>query len=151
MTTFGQNLKKARSAAGYTQQQVADRFSVTRGAVAQWESGAIYPDASRLGDIAEFLDCSLDVLFRGKVEQTEDAADHIPAMATFWMVAGIGQRGPAYRHWSQEAAKAEALRLAKVNPNVIFVVLEATSAFRSEEPRIIEISVDPDADDGIPF
>lgn len=149
MSTFGDNLKLARLSANVTQQQMADQFGITRGAVAQWESGAIYPDASRLGAIAEYLDCSLDVLFRGQIEAAGEP--DVPAIAKFWMVAGIGQRGPAYRHLFLNAATAEARRLAEVNPGVIFVVLEALCAVKAEKPRITAIDVREDADDGIPF
>lgn len=149
MSAFAANLKKARVAAGYTQQQMAQHFGITRGAVAQWESGTIYPDASRLYDIAEFLDCSLDRLFRDKPQDVE-AADANPEMSTFWMVYGVGQRSPTVRHWSPDIAKTEALRLAKAHPDITFVVLEATAAFRSE-PRLIEFSVNVDAGDDIPF
>ncbi|MGQ3080659.1 MULTISPECIES: helix-turn-helix domain-containing protein [Rhizobium/Agrobacterium group] len=130
MTTFSQNFKKARIASGMTQNEVADHFGVTRGAVAQWESGATYPEACHLAEIAELLDVSLDVLFRSPSESTE--SERLPRLGKFWMVYGIEQRAPACRHWSEDSAKTEALRLAKHNPDIAFVVLEATWAISSK-------------------
>lgn len=150
MSTFGANLKAARLAADVTQHEMATHFGITRGAVAQWEAGTIYPDASRLADIAEYLDCSLDVLFRGKVEAANEPTA-LPTFGKFWMVYGAGQRQPVYRHYSEDAAKTEALRLAKAHPEILFVVLEATSAFRAERPAVQEYITGRDPDDDIPF
>lgn len=63
MSVLSGNLKKARNASGFTQQQMADFFGVTRGAVAQWESGVTSPETSRLLDIAEYLDTTIAALF----------------------------------------------------------------------------------------
>lgn len=150
MSTFGDNLKLARLAANVTQQEMAYRFGVTRGAVSQWESGAVYPDPSRLADIAEYLDSSLDHLFRGKAEAACEPEES-PAIGKFWMVYGVGQRGPTYRHWSLPAATAEARRLAECNSGIVFVVMEALCAVTADKPRITAIDVREDIDDGIPF
>jgi len=39
MDRFTQNLRRARKAAGLTQQQLADRLHVTRQSVSSWELG----------------------------------------------------------------------------------------------------------------
>lgn len=52
----------------------------------------------------------------------------------FWMVYGVGQRAPTYKHLSEPAAELEAVRLAQANPGIEFVVLEAKAGFRVEEP-----------------
>ncbi len=147
MTTFSQNFKKARIASGLTQNEVADHFGVTRGAVAQWESGAIYPEANRLAEIAELLDVSLDQLFRAHAET--DEGDRRPKLGKFWMVYGIDQRAPVCRHWSEDSARTEALRLAKQNSDIAFVVLEATWAISSKSV-VTEFEVAL-GDDDIPF
>jgi transcriptional regulator with XRE-family HTH domain len=36
--TFGEKLKKARMEAGYTQNELANKLSVSRAAIAKWES-----------------------------------------------------------------------------------------------------------------
>lgn len=147
MTTFSQNFKKARIASGLTQNEVADHFGVTRGAVAQWESGAIYPEANRLAEIAELLDVSLDQLFRAHNE-TDGGASY-PKLGKFWMIYGIDQRAPVCRHWSEDSARAEALRLSRQHPDIVFCVLEATWAVAAKSV-VTEFEVAL-SDDDIPF
>lgn len=147
MTTFSQNFKKARIASGLTQNEVADHFGVTRGAVAQWESGATYPEACHLAEIAELLDVSLDVLFRSPSEATE--SERLPRLGKFWMVYGIDQRAPVCRHWSEDSARTEALRLSRQHPDIVFCVMEATWAVAAKSV-VTEYEVAL-SDDDIPF
>lgn len=81
-----------------------------------------------------------------------------PKAHKFWMVYGIGQRGPTYQHYSKALAQLEAQRLASLHPEIVFVVLAAVDAYRIDAPamqRIKIIKSDPAdhtvADDGIPF
>ena len=50
---FGEWLRKARRAAGMTQQNLAERCSVRKGAVSAWETGKQRPSAARLRTIHE--------------------------------------------------------------------------------------------------
>ena len=54
-------------------------------------------------------------------------------MKPFWMVYGIGQGGPTVRHETEDKAQREADRLARANPGVTFVLLEATKAVRRRD------------------
>lgn len=49
----------------------------------------------------------------------------------FWMVWGFNRDTPRYRHPTKEAAQTEAKRLARANPDQLFVVLAAVDAFIS--------------------
>ena len=60
--TFGEKLKKARIEAGYTQDELANIISVSRAAVAKWESDRGMPDVTNLRIIAAALDVSVDYL-----------------------------------------------------------------------------------------
>lgn len=51
----------------------------------------------------------------------------------FWMIVGIGQGSPSMKHDSIEKAETEAKRLARNNPGVTFVVLQAVSAVTKRE------------------
>jgi DNA-binding GntR family transcriptional regulator len=69
-------------------------------------------------------------------------------MRKFWMVWNINNRSPVYQHYSLDDATREAARLARVNPDSIFVVLEAVSACKTKSP--LEWITLPESDD-IPF
>lgn len=71
----------------------------------------------------------------------------------FWMVYGLHQRQPVYRHKSQASAVAEAKRLARLHPEVEFFVLETTHHVVKRDVDVtgIGFSGRPLVDDGIPF
>lgn len=60
--TFGEKLKEARKEAGLSQEQLAQKLSVSRSAVAKWESDKGMPDVNNLKTIAQLLDISVDYL-----------------------------------------------------------------------------------------
>lgn len=60
--TFGEKLKKARVEAGHTQEELANKLTVSRAAVAKWESGRGMPDVVNLKAIAAALGVSVDYL-----------------------------------------------------------------------------------------
>jgi transcriptional regulator with XRE-family HTH domain len=55
-------MRKARDDAGLTQQQVADRFSLSKGTVSAWEKGRGIPDALMLVNLTRMYGCSADAL-----------------------------------------------------------------------------------------
>ena len=60
--TFGEKLKEARKNAGLSQEQLAEKMSVSRSAVAKWESDKGMPDVNTLKVMAQMLDVSVDYL-----------------------------------------------------------------------------------------
>lgn len=56
------NLKAARTAAGFTQDQVADRYSLNKATVSAWETARGVPDALRLRDLCKLYNISADAL-----------------------------------------------------------------------------------------
>ena len=60
--TFGEKLTEARKQAGLTQQQFAEKLSVSRSAVAKWESDRGMPDVDNLKTMSRLLSVSLDYL-----------------------------------------------------------------------------------------
>ena len=64
----------------------------------------------------------------------------------FWMVWNPNGRTPTYKHPSEEAAKTEAERLARIYHNERFWVLESTGHMRVASP----CAWTP-AEDGLPF
>ena len=59
-------IRKARRHAELTQQALADRMGVTRGAVANWESAVAVPAARRLARIANVTGVSYEWLATGR-------------------------------------------------------------------------------------
>ena len=60
--TFGEKLKNARKEAGLSQEQLAEKVSVSRSAIAKWESGKGMPDVNNLKVMSSLLNVSVDYL-----------------------------------------------------------------------------------------
>ena len=60
--TFGEKTREARKETGLTQEQLAERLSVSRSAVAKWESDKGLPDVNNLKAMAQLLGVSVDYL-----------------------------------------------------------------------------------------
>ena len=60
--TFGEKLKEARKKSGLSQEQLAEKLSVSRSAVAKWETDKGMPDVNNLRTMAQLLDTSVDYL-----------------------------------------------------------------------------------------
>lgn len=59
---FGDKLKEARKEAGLSQEQLAEKMSVSRSAVAKWETNKGMPDIENLKSMAQLLNVSIDYL-----------------------------------------------------------------------------------------
>lgn len=77
--TFGEKLKAARKEAGLSQEQFAEKMSVSRSAVAKWESDKGMPDVNNLKVMAQLLDVSVDYLLsedeKLSFNETKEAVD----------------------------------------------------------------------------
>lgn len=102
------------------------------------------PTLATLTALCGPLECDLGYLVGIGQPQKHESA---PAMPRFWMVFGVNQREPRYRHWSEDGAENEARRLAATNPNNVFVVLKAVKAIQCH-PNTVEVEI---CDDEIPF
>lgn len=89
MTTFGDRLREARTAAGLTQEQFGYAVGVTNSAVSAWENGRDVPSFSLLPKIREVTKRSLDELVCGEGSKMkaqarailgvmEPATDYVP-------------------------------------------------------------------------
>lgn len=77
--TFGEKLKEARKEEGLSQEQLAQKLSVSRSAVAKWESDKGMPDVNNLKAISQLLDVSVDYLLdedeKLSFNETKEAID----------------------------------------------------------------------------
>lgn len=64
--SIGRRIAQARKEASLSQQAVADRFAISRAAVAQWESGDTHPGMTKLEGLAQVLGVRLEWLATGK-------------------------------------------------------------------------------------
>ncbi|MBQ1712581.1 MAG: helix-turn-helix domain-containing protein [Firmicutes bacterium] len=71
MNGLGSKIAGKRKDLGITQQEFADRLSVTRQTVSRWEAGTVFPDIEKIADIAKTLNVSCDYLLRDDIEEDE--------------------------------------------------------------------------------
>ena len=60
---LGREIKRKREEKGWTQEQLAEKLSVSAQAVSKWESGKSCPDISLLPAIAKLFGVTVDALF----------------------------------------------------------------------------------------
>ncbi|HJB02750.1 MAG TPA: helix-turn-helix domain-containing protein [Candidatus Evtepia excrementipullorum] len=62
---IGKKLRQARTQAGLTQEQAAERILVSRQTVSNWETGKSFPDLLSIVRCSELYGVSLDALLKG--------------------------------------------------------------------------------------
>lgn len=60
MVKIGRNIAKMRKEKGMTQMEMADKMGVSYQAVSNWERGETMPDISKLPELAEIFEVSID-------------------------------------------------------------------------------------------
>lgn len=60
--TLGEKIKEARKQCGFSQEQLAEKMTVSRSAVAKWETNNGLPDVDNLKALAALLNVSIDYL-----------------------------------------------------------------------------------------
>ena len=70
---FSEKLQLLRKNMGLTQEELAERLSVSRQAVAKWEAGHVYPDIFNLIQISDL--CAEDSEERKEMSGKEDSDD----------------------------------------------------------------------------
>ncbi len=69
--SFGENLKQFRLKSHFTQEQLAEKFQVTRPRVSKWELNQVMPETGKLVEIAEYFGVSLDEMVFGRTDKEE--------------------------------------------------------------------------------
>ena len=70
-TKIGEFLKELRKEKNMTQEQLADKFFVSRRTVSRWETGSNMPDLDVLVELADFYDVDLRDIFNGQRRKPE--------------------------------------------------------------------------------
>ena len=72
MLKVGVYLKKLRNERNLTQEDVAEKFGVTRRTVSRWETGNNLPDIDILIELSDFYDIELKELLQGGINKNMD-------------------------------------------------------------------------------
>lgn len=79
---LARRIRTARQAAGFSQEILAAKLGVTRGAVSNWERpGGSIPATNRLEKIANITNVGFEWLATGRGHMQHDHLDDIPAVA----------------------------------------------------------------------
>lgn len=70
---FGQRLRRCRKEKGFSQEEVAERISVSTQAISKWEKGEVLPDLFHFQILSQFYRVSADSL----LELDLDSAEHV--------------------------------------------------------------------------
>ncbi len=73
---LSEKLYVLRKERGLSQEQLAEKLSVSRQAILKWESGQSVPESDKLLAISSYFDVSLDYLLKETEEQPALSADH---------------------------------------------------------------------------
>lgn len=65
--TFGEKLYTLRKSSGLSQEQLAEKCSITRQSVSKWELGQGYPETEKLLILCRVLNVDLDYLLRDEI------------------------------------------------------------------------------------
>lgn len=60
--TFGENLKRERVSAGYTQKQLAQKLGIAQQRISQWELGIVEPTLSSIIELIKALNVRFEDL-----------------------------------------------------------------------------------------
>ena len=69
---LGKRITELRKANNLTQEGMAERCSVTRQTISNWENGKSYPDLEMLVSISDSFDISLDTLVKGDGKMVQE-------------------------------------------------------------------------------
>ncbi|MBR5266850.1 MAG: helix-turn-helix transcriptional regulator [Lachnospiraceae bacterium] len=62
----GEFLRELRKGKGFTQEQLAEQFNISRRSVSRWETGSNMPDVGLLIEIADFFDVDIREIIDGE-------------------------------------------------------------------------------------
>lgn len=79
---LGKRISRKRVEANITQEQVAERLGIGNEAVSRMERGVAIPNAVRLVELAEILNCRTDELLHGSSHRLSDQIAYLEAILT---------------------------------------------------------------------
>ncbi|MCM6931528.1 helix-turn-helix domain-containing protein [Enterococcus italicus] len=86
---IGEQLKRARSQIGKTQEEVANALHVSRQTISSWENKRSYPDISSLLNLSDYYNLSLDHLLKEDTGMIEEIKrnEQLSKTKTMWRLS----------------------------------------------------------------
>lgn len=86
---IGEQLKRARSQIGKTQEEVANALHVSRQTISSWENERSYPDISSLLNLSDYYNLSLDRLLKEDTGMIEEIKrnEQLSKTKTMWRLS----------------------------------------------------------------
>lgn len=104
--TFGEKLKSARKEVGLSQEQLAEKLSVSRSAVAKWEADNGMPDVTNLKAMASLLNISIDYLLDEDEKITFNETREPIELESFEKIGKCRDKKDAAAYWKYNDADA---------------------------------------------
>lgn len=89
---FSEKLQLIRKNKGLTQEELAEKLSVSRQAVAKWESGQVYPEITNLIQISNLFNVTVDYLVRDQecmINCADRSNENIEQLIEFRLEANV--------------------------------------------------------------
>lgn len=89
---FSEKLQLIRKNKGLTQEELAEKLSVSRQAVAKWESGQVYPEITNLIQISNLFNVTVDYLVRDQecmINCANESDENIEQLIEFRLEANV--------------------------------------------------------------
>ena len=148
------NIRAFRKDRGLTQEQLAEVFGVTVGAVHKWEAGLSTPELPLILEMADFFDTSLDVLigFEARDNRVEALAGRLRKMAYSMDPEGISEAEKSLRKYPHNFSIvfecAFIYGVHGINPKNRKYLLRAIELFE-QAVTLISQNTDPDIDEAV--
>lgn len=137
---ISENLKKLRKEKGLTQEQLADRLSVSFQAVSKWECGDGYPDIVLLPSIAQIFGVSLDELVGMQKICSSEEAEKILAQVDKNESKGLREENVALLREAVKRFPNNYMIAAKLASNLFCTVSKGGETNRKRAAEAAEIA-----------
>lgn len=137
---ISENLKRLRKEKGLTQEQLADRLSVSFQAVSKWECGDGYPDIVMLPSIAQIFGVSLDELVGMQKICSSEEAEKILAQVDMNESKGLREENVALLREAVKRFPNNYTIAAKLASNLFCTVSKGGETNRKRAAEAAEIA-----------
>ena len=126
---FADKLISLRKKAGWSQEELAERLSVTRQSVSKWEGAQSFPDIGKIVQLSQLFGVSTDYLLKDELEQADSTPcnESVPALRRVTM-----EQASEYLSLRRAAAPRLALAtfLCVVSPTALLLLSALSEAGR---------------------